>query len=258
MISAKPTENFAGITIEGDHDDFYEIMESIYRMTGLEDSYDDYYWSVKNRLLGVCYDIRHAFMGDREIKLVDNGVHDEMMKWHSMILPRQEVHFSVNIMFPEAVFVALSAPELYVWSSQYYGQRTKKQEEMASFPAQKYSDYVRDKAVIDTLSAVILGALAEVIGDDELEKLFKLRGRQYGDIFFNYATQYVDKCNIEYLKTSPEKRKDKLRNIAKRFVQQPDAYKNMKRDLEYSAKQYGCSFHELHDPKLEYPEEIEW
>ena len=258
MISAKPTENLAGITIEGDHDDFYEIMESIYRMTGLEESYDDYYWSVKNRLLGVCYDIRHAFMGDRDIKLVDNGVHDEMMKWHSMILPRQEVHFSVNIMFPEAVFVALSAPELYVWSSQYYGQRTKKQEEMAAFPAQKYSDYVRDKAIIDTLSAVVLGALAEVIGDDELEKLFKLRGHQYGDIFFNYATQYVDKCNIEYLKTVPEKRKDKLRNIAKRFVQQPDAYKNMKRDLEYSAKQYGCSFHEMHDPKLEYPEEIEW
>ena len=102
MISAKPTENLAGITIEGDHDDFYEIMESIYRMTGLEESYDDYYWSVKNRLLGICYDIRHAFMGDRDVKLVDNGVHDEMMKWHSMILPRQEVHFSVNIMFPES------------------------------------------------------------------------------------------------------------------------------------------------------------
>ena len=33
---------------------------------------------------------------------------------------------------------------------------------------------------------------------------------------------------------------------------------SQKRDLEYSAKQYGCSFHELHDPKLKYPEEIEW
>ena len=27
MISAKPTENLAGITIEGDHDDFYEIND---------------------------------------------------------------------------------------------------------------------------------------------------------------------------------------------------------------------------------------
>ena len=258
MIVATPTENLAGITIEGTHDDFYEIMESIYRMTGLEDSYRDYYWSVKNRLLGMCYDIRHAFMGDRDIKVVDNGVHDEMMKWHSMILPMKEVRFSANFLFPEAVFVALSAPELYRWSSKYYGKRTKKQEEAAKFPAQKYSDYIRDKAIIDGLSAVILGALAEVIGDDELENLFKLRGRQYGDIFMDYAAQYVDKCNMEYLKTAPDKRKDKLKNIAKRFIQQPDAYKNLKRDLEYSARQYHCSFHELHDPNLKYPEEIEW
>lgn len=258
MISAKPTENLVGIIIEGDYEDFYEIVESIHRMTGFEESYDDCYWSIKNRLLGICYDMRHAFMGDRDIKLVDNGVHDEMMKWHSMILPKQEVHFSVNVMFPEAVFVALSAPELYVWSSQYYRKRIKRQEENVAFPTHKYSNYIRDKAVIDTLSAVILGTLAEVIGDDEFEKLFKIIGHKYENIFLNYATQYVDKCNIEYLKTAPEKRKDKLRNIAKRFIQQPDAYKNMKRDLEYSAKQYGCSFHELHDPKLEYPEEIEW
>ena len=90
MISAKPTENLTGITIEGNFDDFYEITDSIYRMTGFEEDYDDLYWGVKNRLLAVCYDIRHAYMGDRKVKLVDNGVHDEMMKWHSMILPKME------------------------------------------------------------------------------------------------------------------------------------------------------------------------
>lgn len=258
MISAKATENLTGITLEGDYDDLHEIVESIYRMTGLEEDYDDGYWSVKNRLLGVCYDIRHAFMGDREVKLVDNGVHEEIMKWHSMILPRQEVHFSVNILFPEAVFVALSVPEIYAQSRQYYGKRSKKQQENAEFPAEKYSYYVRDKAILDTLSAVILGALAEVIGDEELEKLFKTKSHLYGEGFFHYAAQYVDKCNIEYLKTEPEKRKDKLRNIAKRFIQHPEAYRNMKRNLEYAAKRYACSLHELEDPKLEYPEEIEW
>lgn len=78
MISAKPTENLVGIIIEGDYEDFYEIVESIHRMTGFEENYDDCCWSIKNRLLGICYDMRHAFMGDRDIKLVDNGVHDEM------------------------------------------------------------------------------------------------------------------------------------------------------------------------------------
>lgn len=258
MISAKATENLTGITLEGDYDDLHEIVKSIYRMTGLEEDYEDDYWSVKNRLLGVCYDIRHAFMGDREVKLVDNGVHEEIMKWHSMILPRQEVHFSVNILFPEAVFVALSVSEIYAQSRQYYGKRSKKQQENEEFPSEKYSYYVRDKAVLDTLSAVILGALAEVIGDEELEKLFKTKSHLYGVGFLNYATQYVDKCNIEYLKTEPEKRKDKLRNIAKRLIQQPEAYRNMKRNLEYAAKRYACSLHEIEDPKLEYPEEIEW
>lgn len=119
MISAKPTENLAGITVEG--------------------NFDDFYWGVKNRLLAVCYDIRHAYMGDREVKLVDNGVHDEMMKWHSMILPKQEVHYAVKFLFPEAVFVVLSAPDLYLWSKSGYGQRTQKQEEAAEFPPQRES-----------------------------------------------------------------------------------------------------------------------
>lgn len=258
MILAKPTEHLTGITLEGEYQDFYEIVESIYRITGLEEDYNDYYWGVKNRLLGICYDVRHAYQGDRNVKLTDNGVHKELMKWHSMILPQNNVHFSVEIMFPEAVFVALAVPEMYVWSSRYYGSRTKKQEENAKFPVQRYSDYLRDKAILDWLSTTILQALADVIGDDELEKLLKFRGHLYEDHFARYVTQYIDKCNIEYLKTDPEKRKDKLRNIAKRIVQKPAAYDNMKRDLEYSAKEYKCSIYELHDPKLEYPENIEW
>ena len=61
------------------------------------------YYAVKNMLLSVCYEIRHAFMGYRDVKKVDNGVHDEMMKWHSMKMPKTEVHFSVNLLFPEAL-----------------------------------------------------------------------------------------------------------------------------------------------------------
>lgn len=258
MILAKPTENLTGVTVEGSFDDFYEITDSIYRMTGFEERYDDFYWGVKNRLLAVCYDIRHAYMGDREVKLVDNGVHDEMMKWHSMILPKQEVRFSVNILFPEAVFVALSVPELFSWSRRNYGQRAKKLENTIAFPPLKYADYIRDTAVIDTLLAAILGALAEAIGDDEFEELCRIKENQYVDLFLDYATQYVDKCNLEYLKTIPEKRKDKLRNIAKRFIKQPVAYKKSKSEFEYSAKQHNCSMHELYDPKMEYPEEILW
>lgn len=36
-------------------------------------------------MLGVCYDIRHALMGDREILFVDNGMDTEKMKRMGMI-----------------------------------------------------------------------------------------------------------------------------------------------------------------------------
>ena len=90
--------------------------------------------------------------------------------------------------------------------------------------------------VIDTLLAAILGALAEAIGDDEFEELCRIKENQYSDFFLDYAAQYVDKCNLEYWKTIPEKRKDKLRNIAKRFIKQPVSYKKLKSEFEYSAK----------------------
>ena len=122
----------------------------------------------------------------------------------------------------------------------------------------KYSDYLKDKALLELLAATILDSLAGVIGADEFEKLIQIKNRQYGYIFQDYATQYVDKCNIEYSKTPVEKRKDKIRNISKRLLQKPEAYKNMKCDLENAARSYGCSYHEVHDSRLSYSEEIEW
>lgn len=230
-------------------------------MTGLEDDYYDRYWSVKNRLLGICYDIRHAFQGDRNVKLVDNGASAELMKWHTMVMPQQNLHYSVEVLFPEALFVALSVSELYFPSSFYYGEQGRKRQKKAKHPRKfvdKYADYIRDRAMLDILSSVILSAFADVIGDEEFEKVLRLRRKSYGYEYEHYAAQYVDKCNIEYLKTAPEKRKDKLRNICKRLLEKPTGYKSLLSGLESTAKRYGCSIHELHDPNLEYPEDIVW
>ena len=66
---------------------------------------------------------------------------------------------------------------------------------------------------------------SEAIGDEELEKLIQLMQRA-DESFLYYATHYIDKCNIELLKTDVEKRKDKLRNIAKRIVKKPQEINN--------------------------------
>lgn len=61
MISIKPTENLMGVTVQGDFYDFYELVDAIHRMFGPEeDDRLDSYYGVKNRMLGICYDLCHA------------------------------------------------------------------------------------------------------------------------------------------------------------------------------------------------------
>ena len=174
MLQTKPTEQLTGITIKGDYKDFYELVESIHRITGLNDDQTEIYYGVKNRLLGICYDIRHAFMGDRDIVLEDNGMRKEIMKWHKQITPIQNVYYSVEVLFPEAIFVAASVPKMYIFSSVYYGARGKCTDMDDQLPPIPYSDYIRDKANLDVLCAGIWQALGEAIGDEELEKIIQL------------------------------------------------------------------------------------
>jgi len=148
-----------------------------------------------------------------------------------------------------------AVPQMYVFSSGYYGVRGRRAE--MDLPPISYANYLRDKANLDVLCAGIWQALGEVIGDEELEKIIQLLQRT-DERYINYATHYIDKCNIELLNADVNKRKDKLRNIAKRIVKKPQAYYNMEENLKYWAKEYKTNIYELEDPKIEYPEEMDW
>lgn len=65
-------------------------------------------------------------MGDRDIVLEDNGMREDIMKWHEEITPTQNVYYSVEVLFPEAIFVAASVPKMYIFSSVYYGAKGKR------------------------------------------------------------------------------------------------------------------------------------
>ena len=211
-----------------------------------------------NSLLCLCYEIRHAYMGTREIIVEDNGMHEDLMKWLEIITPTKNVYYSVNVLFPQAIFLAAAVPQMYLFSSRFYGEKSKKMYLNHELPAVPYSYYVRDKANLDVLCAGIWQALGETIGDGETEKLIK-QLQKTDERYMHYAIHYIDKCDIELLKTPVEKRKDKLRNITKRIIKKPEAYNSMKSSLEYWAKEYNVSIYDLGLPDIEYPDdEICW
>ncbi len=94
-------------------------------------------------------------MGDRDIVLVGNGMHENIMKRHEQITPAQNVYYSVEVLFPEAVFVAASVPKMYIFSSAFYGAKGKRTDMDDQLPPIPYSNYIRDKANLDLLCAGI-------------------------------------------------------------------------------------------------------
>ena len=109
MITIKNTPNLTGVTISGDVDDLYNLVEAFHEITINEYSEKHHqYIDISTRVLGLCYDIRHAYQGDREVKFVDNNMTEEKMKWHSIITPKSNVYYSCNYLYPEMFFVMLA------------------------------------------------------------------------------------------------------------------------------------------------------
>ena len=59
MIRIQNTPNLLGVTTMGDINDLDELYEALHTIVGEELEYPDYEM-VRLRVLGVCYDIRHA------------------------------------------------------------------------------------------------------------------------------------------------------------------------------------------------------
>lgn len=255
MIQAKVTKNLTGITIQGDYDDFNDLVNAIYRMTGVDSNESGLYDEVKMRLLGLCYDIRHAYMGDREVVLKDNALNEDLKEEMGIKNCNQNIYYSVNVLYPEALFLALAVPNMFICCKYYYGKRDERDQEFKVFSSN--SDYLKDKALLTLLSAIIFQSLEEVIGSDTFNKVYKLieNSREY---YMHYVTQYVDYCNLEFLKTDNDKRKDKLIDITKKFIKPSKEYQKMEKKIKEYAQKYQIPIYEVEDDNLKYPNEIEW
>lgn len=155
-------------------------------MTGVDSNEAGLYDEVKMRLLGLCYDIRHAYMGDREVVLKDNVLNEDLKEEMGIKNCEQNIYYSVNVLYPEALFLALAVPNMFICCNYYYGKRDECDQEFKMFSSN--SDYLKDKALLMLLSAVIFQSLEEVIGSDEFNKVYKLieKSREY---YIHYVTQ---------------------------------------------------------------------
>ena len=76
--------------------------------------------------------------------------------------------------------------------------------------------------------------------------------------YIHYVTQYVDYCNLEFLKTDINKRKDKLIDITKKFIKPSKEYQRMEKRIKEYSQKHQIPIYAVEDDNLEYPNEIEW
>ncbi|MCL4546515.1 MAG: hypothetical protein M1576_02080 [Deltaproteobacteria bacterium] len=253
------------------------------------------YAAADNRVMAVCYDLRHALMGDREIEFVSNGFEDdETMDDETADDETQGemLHGTTNVFhifqnkkinnndddgnginnnnntLPKIaggknvyLRIAVLWPEmLFVMIAlndfvKLYAQKIAKRNFDILFNKQNIWD--ESIAYTRVFQAEVVKCLKTLFAKPIFSRITNLIIRDYITVD-KYITQYVDILNVDFLEINKEKRIASIPGIAKKLVIHNNEYKTLEAGILKSAKEFKCPTYDLNINGLEYPDEIEW
>ena len=119
MLRIKDTKNMIGITIHGDYEDLNALHSALSDYLRFYFAHQDDVESSScyENILGLCYDIRHAYQGDRNIEAVDNNyenigqlascifsVDSQSLQKERNKYKSGNLYFNVEVLYPWAIF----------------------------------------------------------------------------------------------------------------------------------------------------------
>jgi hypothetical protein len=207
MLFLHPTEFGAGVTLWGDAYDLEHLYDTIHAIDN-----DQILGSgVSDFLLGLAYDIRHAYQDERLVKLFDSN-HPE------------KIHYKgVQILWP----IFLVQVSLLRHAASYHPTTRAQQADLYRLEA------ITEKALFDY----------EPVTGKECMELLPLMGALPKD----YLVEFISVASKEYVlegKTG-KPRFRKLPKILRKIWWMSDEYKVFKAELEKLAQEKGCRPEEL-------------
>jgi hypothetical protein len=256
MITVKNTPHIAGVEIRGDVYDFEKLVDAFHEIT-LDEFSEKHkgHIDISTRVLGLCYELRHAMQGDREVELVENGMDEEKMKFHSIIAPRNNVYYKCNYLYPEMFFVMIALNELVHLRM----RELVKSKYAYNIGFDKKVIWDDNIATIRSFQAEFAKCVQETLTESSFSRWLNMMNGNYINIE-EIAGQYVDLLNIKYLKMDKEKRFKNFTAIAKRIAdfRSDPVHREIKEVVDEAAKENGCSGSDIRLEGIEYPEEILW
>lgn len=256
MIKFENTENLTGVSIIGDYYDFKNLIEAFYAITVNEYSEKNReYVEMSIRVLGVCYDIRHAYQGDREVILIDNDMDDEKMKFHSIITTTTNVYYKCNLLYPEMLYVIIALNELIKLRM----KELSKKNSVYEISCDKNVVWDDTIAIIRNFQAQFAKCVKELLTERSFTMWLKYMNEKSYYIIAMYH-QYLDLLNIQYINMSKEKRQKNFSKFSKKIAEfdYDDEYWNIKKSIDEATKKYNCHHSELRLSDIDYPESIVW
>lgn len=249
MIFVTNTPNNAGAAIHGDFKDFETLREALYSIVGDDDDFPGFSPS-RTRVLGICYDLRHATMGDRNIEFVDNGMDEYKMKNLATIAPDKNAYFVINTLWPEMLFVMMALNDfirLYVKKHVKSSYR-----EILDF----HVIWDNNISQVRMLQSAVCNCLRETVSEASFTRIIHLLNKDYTWLE-GYAEQYVDFLNIKFLEMDKDTRLKRIPTIAKRLSEEGTEYRMIKDEVYHAAIKNNCQIDDIR-LSMEYPENIDW
>jgi hypothetical protein len=256
MLKAENTPNNTGVIISGTFDDLDSLYDALSLLASpfSDENAESSLYDTAMHVMGICYDIRHAYMGDRELKLVDNNISTEAMKYHGIICPSQNVEYGYQTIWLEALFV-VSALNVFIDHRARIMVKTR-----YLYRLSDHHQVMFDKAiaVARNFQAVIMEALHDLVGDNVYARTAKMIAAAPEYVFDHFCSDYLNMLTVKYLRFDPEKKKKNLSVFIKRVLEQGQEYMEIRESITAYAKENGCDVRDVRLKDTEFPEEIEW
>lgn len=223
MIKLTNTPNMTGVLISGNVEDFEALYDALHTVVGPEELAFAL-TGARLRVLGLCYDLRHACMGNRNVAFQEHGITMEQMKYLSMIGPTQNLYVSFETYWPELLYISFVLNEFI----ESYERNQKK-------PIHTWDE---SRAIVRLFQSKVL-KLAQATMPEKSFVTFKKSTD--GTSLFSYRfyanmyTQFVDYLNLQWIAMNLEDRPKKLHLIAKRLNQHSSEYEKFERQMNTAA-----------------------
>lgn len=263
MLKVEMTPQLLGFKVTGDYDDLDELYDAVYMLmvddedfpTGDRPEGDADEQMMSTRLLALCYDLRKAKYGSRNVEFVHSGLFDELAEWHGVPLVEKNVVYSVDIVYPEAMFELLALNYLIEKRRTFLhgsGQR---------------SPYDPDRSLLDPAicavrryQSLLLAAVEKEATSGRFDRIRNYATTGFLPFMARMYSQWLDILDCDWANMTRKQRLENMSTIVRDIAEhrQHPQYLEMKNDIDAFVRERGTCRENCEIPDLDWPNPLEW